>query len=325
MHRLKVVVTDYTFPDLEREKRAAESAGADFESYQCRSAQDVADAVRGANVAVVQFAQANADAIAGLAKDAALIRYGIGFDNIDVGAASAKGHRVGYVPDYCPDEVAEHTCAALLAQLRKLIALDTSVRDGDWKAVAVARPMKPFSETLIGFFGFGQIGKGVHARLKGFGFLFGVADPAISEDEAARLGLKKFSAEDLFRQADAISMHAPANPATTHFVNAERLAEMKPSAVLVNSARGALIDEDALANALEKGQIAGAALDVFEVEPLPAGSQLRRAPGAILTPHVAWYSDSAIGRLQQLVADDIANHLSGRPLRRPVPGSLHYL
>lgn len=325
MPRQKVVVTDYTFPDLEREKHAAEAAGADFEAHQCQSAQDVADAIRGADVAVVQFAQADADAIAGLAKDAALIRYGIGFDNIDVAAASAKGHGVGYVPDYCPDEVAEHTCAALLAQLRKLVPLDASVRAGEWSAVANAKPMKPFAQTLIGFFGFGQIGKAVHARLKAFGFQFAVADPAISEDDAARLGLKKLTAHDLFRQADAISMHAPANSATTHFVNAERLGEMKPNAVLVNSARGALIDEDALAHALDAGQIAGAALDVFAIEPLPATSALRRARGAILTPHVAWYSESAIGRLQQLVADDIANHLSGRPLRRPAPGSLHYL
>ena len=210
----------------------------------------------------------------------------------------------------------------MLAQLRKLPALDASVRAGDWKAVAVAKPMKPFSQTLIGFFGFGQIGKGVHARLKGFGFQFGVADPAVSEEEAAALGLEKFTAEELFRQADAITLHAPANSATTHFVNAARLAEMKPNSVLVNSARGALIDEDALATALTRGQIGGAALDVFEAEPLPANSALRDAPSTLLTPHVAWYSDAAIGRLQQLVADDIANHLAGRPLRQPVPGSI---
>jgi D-3-phosphoglycerate dehydrogenase / 2-oxoglutarate reductase len=322
MPKPKVVITDYTFPDLDREKHAAEAAGAVFEAHQCKSAEEVAEAVRGASVAVVQFAPADANAVARLAEGAALIRYGIGYDNIDVAAATAHGFPVGYVPDYCPDEVAEHTCAALLAQLRKLSALDASVRAGDWKAVAVAKPMKPFSKTMIGFFGFGQIGKGVHARLKGFGFQFGVADPAVSEEDAALLGLTKFTAEDLFRHADAISLHAPANAATMHFVNAARIAEMKPGAVIINSARGALIDEDALAAALKNGQIAGAALDVFEAEPLPAHSALRDAPGTLLTPHVAWYSDAAIGHLQQLVADDIANHLAGRSLRQPVPGSL---
>lgn len=322
MSARKVVVTDYTFPDLERERRVAEAAGAAFEAHQCRSAEDVADAVRGASVVAAQFAPVTEAAIARLTEDAALIRYGIGFDNIDVAAARKRGFPVGYVPDYCPDEVADHTSAALLALLRKLTALDASIRRGEWKAVQISQPMKPFSETLVGFFGFGQIGRKVHARLKGFGFKFAVSDPAISKASARDQGLEKFPADELFRKADAISLHAPANEATTHFVNAERLASMKPGTILINSARGALIDEEALAKALADGRIAGAALDVFEREPLPANSPLRDAPNTLLTPHAAWYSDAAIGRLQRLVAEDISNHLSGRPLRKPVPGSI---
>lgn len=321
MNRLKVVVTDYTFPDLEQERQAAVAAGADFESYQCRTEAEVAEAIRGASVALIQFAKADRAAIAGLAEGAALIRYGIGYDNIDVAAAFELGFQVGYVPDYCQDEVADHTCAALLGLLRKLPALDASVRAGEWKAVAVAKPIRPFPETLVGFFGFGQIGRRVHTRLRSFGFRFAVADPAISEAEAVALGMRKLSAEELFVQADAISLHAPATEATTHFVNAARLETMRPHAVLVNSARGALVDEEALAKALHAGRLAGAALDVFEHEPLPTASALRWAPGVLLTPHAAWYSDAAIGRLQKLVADDIANHLNGRPLRKPVPAS----
>ena len=321
MKRPRVVVTDYTFPNLDQEQQAAMAAGADFESFQCRTETEVEQALRGADVALVQFAKASRAAIFGLADGAAIIRYGIGFDNIDIAAANERRLPVGYVPDYCPDEVADHTCAALLALLRKLPLLDASVRSHQWKAVDVARPIKPFSETLVGFFGLGQIGKLVHARLKGFGFRFAVADPAILEAEARDMDILKLSGEALFEQADAISLHAPSNSATRHFVNAARLTKMKPNAVLVNSARGALIDETALAEALHKGQIAGAALDVFEEEPLPASSPLRHAPGLLMTPHVAWYSDAAIGRLQKLVAEDITNHLSGRPLRKPVPGS----
>jgi D-3-phosphoglycerate dehydrogenase len=318
----RVVVTDYTFLDVNREEAAALAAGCSFESHQCRSSKEVADAIRGADVAVVQFAPVDSDAIAVMADNAALIRYGIGYDNIDVSAAIARNFPVGYVPDYCPDEVAEHTCASLLAQLRKLAGLDASVRAGEWKAVAVAKPMKPFSETLVGFFGFGQIGKSVHARLAAFGFRFAVADPALSEQDALDLNVTKLSAEELFRQADAVCLHAPANNATVKYVNAERLATMQSHAVLVNTSRGALIDETALAEALNNGQIAGAALDVFESEPLPDSSPLRRAPGLLLSPHAAWYSEAAIGRLQTLVADDIANHLAGRPLRKPVPESV---
>lgn len=318
----RVVVTDYTFPDLDREHRAAEAAGARFEAHQCRTAEDVAAAIRGADVAVVQFAPAGAEAIAGMAEGGALLRYGIGFDNIDVTAANARGFPVGYVPDYCIDEVAEHSVAAILALLRKLPALNASVAAGDWKAVAVGKPLKRFADTVVGFFGFGQIGRAVHARLRPLGFRFVVADPALSAADAAALGVELAPAEQMCRMADAISLHAPANDHTWHYFNAARLATMQPQAVLVNSARGALIDEAALAAALSEGRIGGAALDVFETEPLPATSPLRGLGGnLLLTPHAAWYSDAAIGQLQKFVADDIANHLAGRPLRKPVPGS----
>lgn len=321
MNAPRVVVTDYTFPTLEQEQAAAERAGASFEAHQCRTAEEVAAAAAGASVVAVQFAPFDASAVAGLAEGAAVIRYGVGFDNIDVAACAARGISVGYVPDYCADEVADHTAASLLALLRKLFALDASVRRQEWQAVAVARPLKGFSETVIGFFGFGHIGRLTCARLKPFGFRFIAADPALRQDDAEALGIGLVDADRLFSTADAICMHAPATPATRHFVNAERLARMRPNAVIVNTARGALIDEAALAEALSAGQIAGAALDVFNAEPLPADSPLRDAPGLVLTPHAAWYSDGAIGRLQGLVAEDIGAWLAGRPLRRPVPGS----
>lgn len=321
MTKLRVVVTDYTFPDLDRERAAAAAAGADFEAFQCKTADEVRDALKGATVGVVQFAPTDATAIAGLADGGALIRYGIGFDNIDVAAANGRGIAVGYVPDYCPDEVADHTSAMLLAQLRKLSALDASVRAGDWAAVKVCKPMKPFSETLVGFFGFGQIGRSVHERLKSFGFAFAVSDPALTDEEAANLGVRKMDPATLMREADVISLHAPTTPDTLHFVDAARLATLKPNAIIVNTARGALIDEAALAAALSDGKIGGAALDVFEAEPLPAASPLRTAPGVLLSPHAAWYSEAAIGQLQQLVADDISSFLTRRVLRRPVPGS----
>lgn len=315
----RVVVTDYTFPDLDREKAAAEAAGCLFEAFQCRTEDEVADAIAGASMALVQFAPVSRRAIAGMANGAALVRYGIGFDNIDVTAARALGIPVGYVPDYCASEVAEHTIASLLALLRKLHTLDRSVRAGKWEAVAAAKPVMPFGKTLVGFFGFGQIGRTVHAGLSGMGFRFAVADPALSDDDAAALGVEKLSAEELFRTADAICLHAPATAQTRHFVNAERLATMRPHGVIVNPARGALIDEGALAEALAAGRIGGAALDVFEQEPLAADSPLRNAPNLLLSPHAAWYSEDAIGRLQGLVAADITRHLAGKALRKPVP------
>jgi D-3-phosphoglycerate dehydrogenase / 2-oxoglutarate reductase len=316
----RVVVTDYTFPDLAQEEAAARAGGADFAAFQCRTGDEVAKAVAGADVAVVQFAPFGAKAAAAVKPGAVVIRYGVGYNNIDLAEAVARGLRVGYVPDYCTDEVAEHTAAAALSLLRKLPQLDASVRAGDWAAVRVAKPMKPFADTTFGFFGFGQIGRAVLRRMAGFGFRFIAADPALSDADAASLGVTRVSPEQLLRQADLISLHAPANAATTGFFNAERLAMMQSHAVIVNAARGQLIVEADLAAALVAGTIGGAALDVFHVEPLAPDSPLRTAPNLILTPHAAWYSEAAIRRLQELVALDITRALRGEGPRRPVPG-----
>ncbi|WEX12054.1 C-terminal binding protein [Chelativorans sp. AA-79] len=317
----RVVVSDYTFPALVQEEEAARAEGAEFEAFQCKDARSVADAVAGADVVAVQFAPFTADAASAVAPGATIIRYGVGYDNIDIAAAMNRQLKVGYVPDYCADEVADHTAAVALALLRKLFPLDASVRRHEWAAVKVAKPIKPFSRTVFGFFGMGQIGRAVLERLKGFGFRFAAADPGLTPEAAVSLGVRLVDADTLLSTADIISLHAPATRQTIGFFNAERLKRMQPHAMIVNSARGQLIVEEDLANALNEGTIAGAALDVFADEPLPAASPLRSARGLILSPHAAWYSDAAIDRLQRLVADDIARALRGEPPRRPVPVS----
>ncbi|MBC7736259.1 MAG: C-terminal binding protein [Candidatus Saccharibacteria bacterium] len=313
---MRVVVTDYTFPTLDQEQAAA---GPDFAAFQCRSAEDVAAAVAGADVAVVQFAPFGPAAAAAMRPGGTVIRYGVGYNNIDLDAAAAHGLQVGYVPDYCADEVADHTAAAALTMLRKLPMLDASVRAGEWTVVKVAKPMKPLNKTTFGFFGLGQIGRAVLTRLKGFGFHFIAADPGLSATDAAGLGVELVDLDTLLRRSDIITLHAPATAITTGYFNAARLATMQPHAVIVNSARGQLIVEADLTDALQNGVIAGAALDVFHVEPLPADSPLRQAPNLLLTPHAAWFSDVAIHRLQELVAEDIARALRGLPPRKPVP------
>jgi len=316
---VKVVVTDYTFPGLDAERQAARQAGAEFAAHQCRTGEDVAQAVADADVVVVQFAAFGPDAAHAVKPGATVIRYGVGYDNIDLDAAAQSGLKVGYVPDYCTDEVAEHTAAAALTLLRKIVPLDASVRAGEWAAVRHAKPLKPFAETVFGFYGLGQIGRAVLERLRGFGFRFAAADPALPPGEAERLGVRALDPETLFAEADIVSLHAPALPATVGYVDAARLATMQPHAMIVNSARGQLVVEADLARALKDGVIAGAALDVFTEEPLPADSPLRDAPGLLLTPHAAWYSEAAIGRLQGLVAEDIGRALRGEGPRRPVP------
>ena len=313
----RVIVTDYIFPDVAREKRAAHAGGADFVAYQCKTSADVASAVAGADVVVVQFAPFGREATKAVVPGATIIRYGVGYDNIDLNAAKSAGLKVGYVPDYCASEVADYTAAATLTLVRKLARLDASVRAGEWAAVKYAQPLKPLSEMIFGFFGLGQIGRAVHARLKEFGFRFIASDPGLTEADAALLGVERVDADTLLTRADIISLHAPATAETIYFFNAERIARMQPHAIIVNSARGQLISEIDLAEALKAGTIAGAALDVFHTEPLPQDSPLRDAPNLLLTPHASWYSDAAIGRLQGLVAEDIARALRGENPRKP--------
>jgi D-3-phosphoglycerate dehydrogenase len=316
---MRVVVTDATFPDVAREEAAARAAGASFERMACKTADEVAAAVKGADVAVVQFAPLTAAAIAGLAPNARAIRYGVGYNNFDLAALDAAGTKAAYVPDYCTEEVADHTAAAILTLLRKLMPLEAQVRRGEWNVVAVTRPLPAFRDTTVGFLGLGRIAQEVQRRLAPFGFRFIATDPVAKVE-----GVRMVDLATLLAEADVLTLHAPATPETVGIINAKALASMKPTAYIVNSARGDLIVEPALAEALTKGKLAGAALDVFAVEPLPMDSPLRSAPNLMLTPHAAWYSDVAVAQLQSLVADEITRALTGQPPRRPIPGTIAY-
>lgn len=315
-----VAVTDYGFAHLDAEAAAAAAAGATFRSHKCRSEAEVRDALAGVSVAVVQFAPVTAEAIAGMAPAARLIRYGVGYDNIDVASARASGRDVAYVPDYCTDEVADHTATLALTLLRRIPALDAGVREGGWNVTAAAPAIRPAGEILVGFLGLGRIGRATLARLTPFGFRLAVADPALGADEARALGAALLDRDTLIAAADLLILHLPLTPATRHVIDTSAITAMKRGAMIVNTARGGLIDEAALDAALRSGHLAGAALDVFEREPLAADSPLRSAPGLTLTPHAAWYSTGALDRLQGLVADEIARALAGRPPRCPVPG-----
>jgi len=315
----RIVVTDATFPSLDHERAVAARHGAKLEEARCQSAADVIAAARGTNILIVQFAKVTREAIEQLAPGGAIVRYGIGLDNIDLMAARDRAIRVAYVPDYATGEVADHTAALILTALRKIIPLDRSVREGVWDAVGVARPVPSFSESTVGFVGFGRIGREVFARLRPFGFSAIVADPYTDAATLSASGARAVDLDTLFSTADVITLHAPLTEATRHLVNTQRLKLMKPTAALINTARGGLIDPAALETALAEKRIAAAALDVFEEEPLPLTSGLRHLSNAILTPHAAWYSSRAIDQLQILAADEVDRHLSGRPARCPAP------
>lgn len=223
-----------------------------------------------------------------------LLRPYVGYDDIDVDAATRHGVLVANVPDAFIEEVANHAMALILATNRQLLPFDRYVRAGDWQErgrrrlpVTVRRP----SALTLGLVGFGNIARLVTERARAFGFRIIASDPYVDPAAAQQLGVELLPLEALLAESDVISVHVFLSPQTRHLLNRERLALMKPSAWLINTSRGPVVDEEALVEALRDGKLAGAGLDVFEVEPLPGDSPLMALENVILTPHVASYSE----------------------------------
>jgi D-3-phosphoglycerate dehydrogenase len=316
---MRIVITDNNFISDEPERAVLSAAGLSVERYNCRTEEDMIEAGKGADAVIVQFAPVTRRVIEAWTTCKLIVRYGIGYDNVDVKAAEQAGIIVCNVPSYCLDEVADHTCALLLSGLRKVVAFHQSVRSGEWNVEKVAKPMPRFAGSVIGLVGFGRIGARVAERLKPFGFTIMTYDPYLSADKAEQLGVKKADTlEELLSKADAISLHSPLTEETFHLINETSLKWMKPGAWIVNTSRGALIDTHALSAALRDGTIGGAAIDVFEQEPLPADHPLRNCENVILTPHAAYYSDSALITLQTQAAEEVVRLFRGLPLASPV-------
>jgi len=241
------------------------------------------------------------------------VRYGIGYDNVDVVAATELGMTVAIVREYCIDEVAEHAVASALALARGLPYWDRSIRAGTWRGSE--RPsMHRLSMLCFGVVGFGLIGRAAAFKAKAlFGNVY-VYDPAVElSGEDLAIGIEPAgSLDDLLSDADFVSVHLPLIPATRNLIDADRLARMKPSAYLINVSRGGIVDEAALIDAVRSGTIAGAALDTFVTEPLSADDPLVGEPRILLSPHVAWLSDEAAVDLRELASEEIILILSGQ-------------
>jgi D-3-phosphoglycerate dehydrogenase len=317
MTAFRTVITDHGFPHVRQEEAILAAAGSSLVVAQAKTADAVLAAARDADALLVQWAPVDAGVIAGLTRCRVIVRYGIGYDNVDLAAAKARGIPVCNVPDYGVNEVAEHAVALAVTLARQLPAIDARLRAGTWK-ITPDRPMPALGESVFATAGFGRIARHAHAVMRGFGGRRIAYDPYVTAEAMAREGVEKVELDALFAQADLLSLHLPLTPETKHFISAARLATMKRTAIIVNTARGPLIDTVALAAALQAGTVAGAGLDVFEQEPLPADHPLRAAPNALLTSHVAWYSESSIPRLQRLAAEEAARALRGESLKNQV-------
>lgn len=313
----RVVITEHGFADVESERRIVEDAGFALDVAQCKTADDVIEAAQGASALLVQWASISRQVLESLPDCKLAVRYGIGVDNVDLDAARELGVAVCNVPDYGIDEVADHAVSLALALGRQLPALDKRLREDTWKMAPVT-PMPAFADMTFGTAGFGRIGREVLERARGFKFHLAAYDPFVPDEAFEHAGVQRLSLDDLFAQCDIISLHLPLTAETHHLVEAARLQKMKPHAILVNTARGGLIDTVALAQALQAREIAYAGLDVFEDEPLPSDHPLRDCDNALLTPHVAWYSESSVPRLQRFAAEEIVRGLRGEPLKNQV-------
>jgi D-3-phosphoglycerate dehydrogenase / 2-oxoglutarate reductase len=242
-----------------------------------------------------------------LAACRAIVRYGVGLDNVDIDVAQELGIAVGNVPEYGHEEISNHAIALLLALSRKLFAFDAAVRRGGVD-IPAPQSVARLSQRTLGLVGYGRIGRRVAEKARAFGLEVVAYDPyAITAD-----GVELLELDELLRRADILSLHVPLTPETLHMIGTRELALLKPGSLVINIGRGGMVDEEALVAALHSGHLAGAALDVTEIEPLPLDSPLLGAPNVILTPHVAWVSDVALEDLKRLTAENALRLIGAR-------------
>ena len=308
-----VIITDSGFPDNNPEKEILENMDCSVTNIQCKDESQLRSQVNKADALIVQLAPITRSVIESMNHCKVIVRYGIGVDNIDLVAAKEKAIPVCNVPDYCIEEVSDHTVALALAALRQIKETDQQVRKGDWR-IMLPRPVSIFSNLSFCVAGFGRIAKEVAQRAIGLRFRVKAYDPFVDPAVIKAAGVEPVSLDQLLQDADVLSLHLPLNADTFHFINKASIKKMKQCSLIVNTSRGGLIDSTALAEALNNKEIWGAALDVFEEEPLALNHILYQVPGVILSSHVAWYSIQSILAFQRKAAEEALRALKGEPL-----------
>ena len=305
MAEYKVVVSDQVFPTVDIERDLLSRIGAEL-IVATGEVDDVLEVASDADAILNTYLPWSSESISRLENCQIIARYGIGFDNVDLEAAAEAGIVVTNVPDYSVEEVATHALALILTSLRKISAADRSVREGTW-SIDAFRPIRRLSTLTVGLVGYGRIARQIAAPLQALGTNVVAHDPYLEPGPDLALLV---SLEELLTTSDIISLHSPLTDETRGMIGAEELESMKPEAILVNTSRGPLVDLDALVTALRDGQIAGAGLDVFDVEPLDP-KRVEGVPNLTLTPHMAYYSEQALEESQRKAATQVIKVLTG--------------
>jgi len=311
MSKFKVVVTDYVFDNFDQEKDVFAPLDADLVIHQARDAAELKDDVADADAILNCYLPGMDRKLLQHGKRLkVVVRYGIGVDTINIPECTELGVMVANVDDYCINEVADHAMALFLTLARKTASSGRKTRVGEW-SLAYVKPLPAIREMTAGIIGFGRIGQAIAARLAPFGMKLVFSDPGVADGAGLA---EKVEFDDLLEQSDAIFAQCPSNEHTRHLINDESIAKMSNAPLLINAARGAIVDTDALVRALENGKISGAGLDVLEDEEGVMATEnhpLKTMDNVVVTPHSAWFSNKAIPELQRRAAEQVAMALRG--------------
>jgi D-3-phosphoglycerate dehydrogenase / 2-oxoglutarate reductase len=317
------VIADYDYGNVDIERAIIEGAGIELVAAQCKSEDDVINVARDTDAIIAQYAPVSAKVINAFTRCKVIARYGTGVDIVDVDAATRRNILVTNVPnDWCENEVADHAVALLLALARKLRHYDRATRAGDWHWQS-GQPIYRSRGRILGLLSFGAIARAIAARATGFGIRVIAHDPYMAAADITARGATPVSFDELIEQADYLVIQAPLTSETHHLIDEAQLRRMKPSAILINTARGPIVNDAALYRALKEGWIAGAGLDDIEEEPAKLRDWKPTNPlfgleNVIITPHAAYYSEEAIHTVRDFAAHEVVRVLTGKPPLSPV-------
>ncbi len=314
MGKFKVVYTDNIYKDNEIEYRRFAEAGYDFSVASSHDKETLKKECADADAVMLSFIEMDEELINSLQKCKVIVRCGMGFNNVDIPAATKRGIMVANVQKYCLDEVSDHAVALMLTLIRKTAYLSRLLREGIWDP-AKARPIPRLKDLTLCLYGLGGISSRFATKAKAFGMHVAAYDPFLPAEYFEQMGVERIAEEDeLFRRADVLSVHLPLNKSTAKIINAEKLAMMKPTAIFLNLARGGLVDEEALIKALQDGKLGGAGLDVLADEFPSMDNPLFQMDNVIVSPHIAYYSEGSDVDLRNYAINQVIGALeNGAP------------
>ncbi len=310
MKTAPLVVNVGCYFDYPYEMQRSAQLGIEMRWTPARTDDEIVAAGAEATILLAEDEPITAAVLDQLPRCQAIVKYAVGVDTIDIAAASERGIVVANSADFCTEEVSDHAAALLLTSARQIMTMDRMIRAGGWDEFPRIAPLRRLAHLTLGVIGLGRIGRRLAVKMSGFGLGLLVADPQLTPCEMP-VGMELVTLDRLVREADLISIHVPLTPATRGLVGERELRMMKPTALIVNTSRGPLINEAALTRALQQRWIAGAALDVMEEEPLPASSPLRSLDNIVLTPHVGGQSLDSMANLHRSVMDSVEALLGG--------------